>query len=322
MSNTQEEHTHNETQNNGSEIESNIPDTNTDDIINFTLNEQTVEPSIEIVNQQGIDAEGDIITKTIFTTTDPNSDVQINQLLVQEIEQYDNNETDPIVEEIRNYANQIKCSDFHGKGSIDDYKNLFEAAAKIANDTKHIDLNIEIDGFNEFADAADELSNLFKNFILRLQNINIINDRNFLTGILNALKKIVNLSNVFGEFKQTIALTSTIKIPKSAEHTKNIIENVMDEVNCAINYINHFVEPTEDKPINADLSEAEKNIIDKATITINNWNDISQHGVTIALNNDPNIKFIKNSNDQLKIKTSILKNASSKLRIKLNNILV
>lgn len=96
----------------------------------------------------------------------------------------------------------------------------------------------------------------------------------------------------------------------------------MDEVNCAINYINHFVEPTENKPTGADLSETEKNIIDKATITINNWNDISQHGVTIALNNDPNIRFIKNSNDQLKIKTSILKNASSKLRIKLNNIMV
>ena len=339
MSNTQEEHTqedhthddsqNNETQSGSTQIESqngssqsSNQQSNTDTIVNFTLNETIVEPSIEIVNQQGTDTEGDTITKTIFTTTDPNSDVQINQLLVHEIQQYDNNETDSIVEEIRGYANQIKCSEFHGKGSIDDYKNLFEAAAKIANDTKHIDLNIEIDGFNEFADAADELSNLFKNFILRLQNINIINDRTFLTGILNALKKIVNLSNVFGEFKQTIALTSTIKIPKSAEHTKNIIENVMDEVNCAINYINHFVEPTENKPTGADLSETEKNIIDKATITINNWNDISQHGVTIALNNDPNIRFIKNSNDQLKIKTSILKNASSKLRIKLNNIMV
>jgi hypothetical protein len=289
-----------------------------EDIVNLTLNETTKDQNTEIVNQQGTNRDGDEVTKTIFTTTNNESDVQINQNLVQIVEQYDD-DTDSLVNEIRSYANQIKCSEFHGKGSIDDYKDLFEAASRIANETKQMELEMDIGGFNEFANAADELSNLFRGFIIKLQNVNIINDRTFLTGILNALKKIVNLSKVFGEFKETISVTSTIKIPKSAQETKEIIQNVMGEINCAIDCINYFVEPTEQKPQDVDLSEDEKSIINKATITINNWNVLCEHGVTIALADDPNIQYIKDANDKLKQKTTILKNATTTLRNKLNN---
>jgi hypothetical protein len=45
--------------------------------------------------------------------------------------------------------------------------------------------------------VADDLSSLFNGFILKLQNVNIINDTAFLKAIASALKKIVNLSNVF-----------------------------------------------------------------------------------------------------------------------------
>ena len=48
---------------------------------------------------------------------------------------------------------------------------------------------LDIDGFDDFGKAADELSELFSNFTKRLQNINIINDVSFLQSVLNALKK-------------------------------------------------------------------------------------------------------------------------------------
>jgi hypothetical protein len=57
------------------------------------------------------------------------------------------------------------------------------------------------------------LSNLFTGFIIKIQKVNIINDTLFLKSILDALKKIVNLSNTFGKFKEAIIATSLIQIP-------------------------------------------------------------------------------------------------------------
>ena len=75
------------------------------------------------------------------------------------------------------YAEKIKCTDFQGKGTINDYANLFEAASKIANETKQIQLDVDIEGFNEFASAADDLSALFAEMTIKLQNVNKINCR-------------------------------------------------------------------------------------------------------------------------------------------------
>ena len=62
---------------------------------------------------------------------------------------------------------------------------LFEAASKIANDTKQMQLDV-----NDFGNATDELSKLFMNFTKRLQNINIINDVNLIyLKYLESLKK-------------------------------------------------------------------------------------------------------------------------------------
>jgi len=104
-------------------------------------------------------------------------------------------------------------------------------------------LDIDVDGFNDFGKAADDLSALFITFTKKLQSVNIIDDTAFLQAVLNALKKIYNLSEVFGKFKETILVTSEIKIPKTAHDTKDILVDVMDEVNCSLNYINNFVNP-------------------------------------------------------------------------------
>jgi hypothetical protein len=155
-----------------------------------------------------------------------------------------------------------------------DYTQLFDAASQIANETSQMQLYVNVEGFSEFGNAADELSKLFSSFILKLQNVNIINDTLFLQSILNALKKIVNLSNTFGRFKETILATSVIKIPKSAHDAKIVIENIMKEINCAVDCINYFVDPTISKPDDVDLTSDDKDIIHAATTTINNWNSL------------------------------------------------
>ena len=274
-----------------------------------------------VTNNQYVDASGDQHTDTQFVTTDPTSDVQIFQDLSGEVVHYyddsNNSGKNAIIAQIQNYAAEIKCSSFQGKGTIDDYTELFQAAAQIANESIQMQLDVDIEGFNEFANAADDLSSLFTGFIVKLQNVSIIDDTVFLTAVANALGKIVNLSKVFGRFKETILATSTVHLPKSTHDTSIILKNVVGQINCAMTYITHFVDSSIPAPETAELSNEEKGIITAAVSTIDNWNILCEQGVSIAMANDPDIQYIKSSSQQLKQKTQALANATTLLRSKL-----
>ena len=292
-------------------------------ITDLSLNQTITGNGYKIINQQGFDLSGNEVTNTIFLTTDISSNVQINENLTGIVETFYDDETNTengqIVDQIKSYAKQIQCSEFHGKGTIDDYTELFIAASKIANESKQMTLDVDIDGFNEFAQAADDMSNLFTSFIKKLQNVNIINDTSFLQTILLALEKIVNLSKIFGKFKETILATSTIQIPKSAHDTSIVLQGVMDEINCAMNYISYFVDSSNNKPYYADLSDREKKIITKAVDTIDNWNVLCDQGVSVALSSNVDLKFINNASNELKTKTNNLKSYTQTLKNKFKN---
>ena len=290
-------------------------------IVAPTLDQTIVGTGFVISNTQGPDASGNTITHTTFDTTDPAIDFQVDENLTGVVEAYYDNTnetaTAQVLQEIESYASKIQCSDFHGKGTIDDYAQLFNAAAKIANESKQMQLDIDIDGFNEFATAADDLSKLFTSFIVKLESVSIIDDMNFLRAVSEALRKIWNLSEVFGRFKQTILATSSIQLPKSAHETKIVLEGVMANVNCAMKYISHFVDASFAAPPEADLSQDEKNVITAAVSTIDNWNILCEQGVSIAMSNNPDIQYITNASNQLKTTTSTLKSATDRLKNKL-----
>jgi hypothetical protein len=290
-------------------------------IVDFSLNTTIDGSGYKIKFQQGVSADGSNVTIGLFDTTHPELyDPEIHENLGQVITTYDdetNSQTSAVLAQIELYASQIQCSDFHGKGSIDDYNNLFNAAAKIANETKQMQLDIDIEGFEDFGRAADELSAVFNGFIIKLHQVNIIDDFAFLSAIASALGKIVNLSNIFGKFKETILATTTVKLPKSAHDTKVIIEGVMGEVNCAMKYISHFVDASFSAPADANLSAEEKNIIDKAVETIDNWNLLCEHGISVALENNVDIQYISHASDELKTTSNVLKNATTNLKNKL-----
>jgi hypothetical protein len=273
-----------------------------------------------VTNQQFSDASGNEHTETTFVTTDPISDAQIFEDLSGNVVHYYDDSADSgksaIIAQIKTYADEIKCTNFQGKGSIDDYAELFQAAAQIANESAQMQLDVDIEGFNEFAVAADSLSELFNGFILKLQNVSIIDDTAFLTAVMNALAKIANLSKVFGKFKETILATSTIQIPKSAHETSLVLQNVVGQINCAMNYISHFVDSSVPASASAELSTEEKNIINAAVTTIENWNVLCDQGVSIAMSADPDIQYINSASQQLKQKTQTLNNATALLRSK------
>lgn len=310
-------------ENNNISNNSNLKNNTNPEFVIYNLNQTINEPGLVITNEQGITTDNNVATHTTFNTTQPELyDPQVSQNLIEVVDVYDDTINNQTLTDIKLYASKISCSDFHGKGTVNDYLNLFEAASKIANDTKQFQLDVDTDGFDEFGAAADQLSKLFTNFTVKLQNINIINDSAFLLSVANALKKIYNLSEVFGKFKQTVQETTKVDVPKSIKETKLVIENVMSEVNCAMRYINHFVDPTEqDNLPDSDLSQEEKNIINKAIDTINNWTTLSEQGVSIAMDNDVNVQYVKQTNLELKQKTSNLKSCTDKLLSKISKYL-
>lgn len=271
-------------------------------------------------NDQTVDISGNVFTNTDFETTAVDSDVQITEdLSGQAFVTYEDASSNDLVLQIKDYAARIQCTDFQGKGTIDDYAVLFQAASQIANETVHMELDVDVEGFDEFASAAQDLSNLFNGFILKLQKINIIDDTAFLQSVLNALEKIWELSETFGKFKQTILATSQIKLPISAHETKVAIESVVGQLNCAMKYINHFVDASYSAPETANLSDTEQSIIDNAVATIENWNTLCTQGVSIAMSSNPDIVYIQTANETLKQNTAVLVDAKNKLRAKLTS---
>jgi len=297
--------------------------TSSNNVTDTSMNSVIVEPGLEIRNTMSLNDPEKFINTT-FTSTEPEKyDPNITQNLLVEITSIEDvtNENQMLLNQIKQYATNINCSDFHGKGTIEDYSELFRAASKIANESKQIQLDVDVEGFNEFSQAAEDLSNLFENFTLRLQNINIINDKDFLTSIVHALEKIWKLSETFGRFKSTILSTTTIQFPKTAHETALVLSDVMGEINCAMNYITHFVSPTDQALPLSELSAEEKNIIEKAVDTIESWNTVCEHGISVAMNNNEDVKAIQNYNQNIKISANILRRATTNLRSKLNTFM-
>ena len=82
-------------------------------------------------------------------------------------------------------------------------------------------------------------------------------------------------------------------------------------------YINYFVSPTDVSLNGAALSVEEKNIINKSVETINTWNILCEHGVSIAMSENVDVKYIQQASNELKQTTNNLKNATNTLKSKL-----
>ena len=294
----------------------------------FSLNTYDVSfaHGMKTVTETGHLSDGTFIFETATITTDLSSDIQITIDLSAVVQQYDDildPSTNVLMQEISLYASRINCTDFQGKGTVEDYTELFQVASDLAKHAKQTTLNINIDGFKEFGNAADELSDLFKNYIVKIENMNVVNDTAFLSEILFYLKKIWNLSETFGKFKETIMGTSIIKIPKSLEDTRNILDGVMSEVDCAMKYIECFVSPDTADHVSLcssgsyELSSNEKSQIADAVKTIQKWNYLYNDNIQIAISENADVQFIESANTIIKNTANIMKSNTAILKGKI-----
>ena len=272
----------------------------------ITLPETIIEPGITIVT----DASG-----IQLRSYDPANPILVEDFTKKVTVVQDSSGDLLLVDQIKLCAAEIQCSDFHGKGSIEDYTLLFDAASKIANDVKHVQLDVDIQGIKDFGQAADELTELFEGFTKKIQSVNMIDDTVFLEAVLSALQKIVRLSNTFGKFKKTIVATTTVELSTSVGETKQALEAVSGEVQCAMKYIQHFVNPTEDLE-KAKLNDIDRNVIQRATTTIEAWSQIYENGVSVAMSQNQDIQYIHQANGMFKDQAIVLRQSTSQLRNK------
>lgn len=261
----------------------------------------------------------------VINNTDSNMDIENDNIKEikftyeynDESNDYDMNKQ--LINEIREYATKINRKDFYENGTINDYLNLFESVSNMANEYKQLDLNFEIDGFNEFSNAADQIIILFESFSTKLQNINIINDTTFLISISRALEKMCKLSETFIMFKKTILSMGDIQIPKTVCDTTEILSNVMVDATCAVNYISHFIDPSNNQLLNSELKTEDKIAIENAINIVNNINtDMDCCYIKNKLERDDVFKSIVKYNNSIKKSSTILKNATNIFKNKIN----
>jgi predicted RNA-binding protein len=114
----------------------------------------------------------------------------------------------------------------------------------------------------------------------------------FLSAVLSALKKVVALSKAFSAFQESILEN---RIHSSIGETKKILEGVTEEVNCAMEYISHFSSPTSYLE-GANINHVNKNALNRACTTIDAWNTIYKNGASMAMNENPDIQYMKRTN--------------------------
>jgi hypothetical protein len=91
----------------------------------------------------------------------------------------------------------------------------------------------------------------------------------------------------------------------------------MEEINCAMQYIGHFVDSSSSNPSGCELSAVEQNVIAQAVNTIDTWNVLCEQGISVSLQHNPDIQNITHASTELKQTTNTLKSATSTLRTKL-----
>jgi len=182
------------------------------------------------------------------------------------------------LEEISEYANKI-YTDLHAPETVintkEDYIKLFIVACKIAKQAKEVTLSIDYSIFGDFGNVADQLHDIFQNYIFRIKSMQDIEKNiDFLKSIATSLKKIWNIKETFTKFKNAI-------LSLSLDTNELVIKTTSEMV-----------------------------MIENSIKQIQNWNNLYTTGMKIELADKPP-SFVENANKIIKNTSNILDDAVS-----------
>lgn len=293
------------------------------------LNGQVIDESGKVINTTQIVTTNGIVSTTTYCGTDGSTTINITDtkltsenIKLSEIEkaivnQYDDNETSAILNQINDYASKIEISDFQNKGRIEDYLSLIQNAQNIVNQNKTHNINVDLTQYNNLGSVADELSELFNQLTVNVQQEATIVDKDFLNGLLSTMQKLYNLSNMFGKFKQVMSTELVVNVPKSLSSVENTLQKVSATLASASSYITYFADSS---------SVTDENVISNSQLAPCDLNNIQQSIDILStsqtnINNliDERVSTITSNINLLSSNITSLSNSLSKLKLKIGN---
>jgi len=231
------------------------------------------------------------------------------------VNQYEDSETLNILNQINDYASKIEILDFKNKGRIEDYLSLIQNAQNMVDQNKTHNVNTDLTQYNNLGVVADELSELFNQLTINIQQKTTIISKDFLNGLLSTMEKLYNLSNVFGKFKKVMTTELVVNVPKSLVNVENTLKKVSDTLTSASNYITYFADSS---------NVTDKDTICNSQLSTNDFNNIqqsinilstSQNNMNILI--DKQLSTITTNINSLTNNISTLSNSLNKLKVKI-----
>jgi hypothetical protein len=165
-------------------------------------------------------------------------------------------ESKKILCEIDGYIDNIRCEKIMGKGSIDDYKVLFQKVFEYSDElaSQKITLDMDMKKLDNFADSAEQLTENISNLTIKLKSIIAVNDIKFLNDFKDKVRKISKLYETIEEFQKTIIESSELYIPTTLEKVNNKLCKIIQEIDKSMIYLDNFTEIVENKIVPNDAS--------------------------------------------------------------------
>jgi hypothetical protein len=292
-----------------------------------------------LVNGEIVDVSGNIIHSTKIVVTDDNvvtttmdavdgtstinivdtkltsDNLSVSNVQESVVNYYDDDpEVNSILTEINSYASKIDISDFQKKGRIEDYLSLIQNAQNVVNQNKTYNLDVDLTQYNSLGTVADELTGLFNQLTVNVQQESTMLNKDFLNGLLSTMRKLYNLSDAFGKFKKVMTSESVLNVPKSLSNVENTLKTVSSTLASASSYITYFADSssiTDETVIsNSQLSASDLNNIHKSIDLLStsqtNMNNLINERVSVVTSNinslSSNITSLSNSLNKLRQK--------------------
>jgi hypothetical protein len=192
---------------------------------------------------------------------------------------------------------QIQSSPVTHLGSLNDYLELLQLAQTLEDVSGSITLNLDIAGLTAFAAQAELYGDIFSTINETFNGITNVDDTTVLANIKAQLQIIADMYTNIGALHVSIERASTLQIPETINTAATQIQSVIDKITESLPYLEYFADPSNvlfPKPVNADMSPAEKSTIEAAKNALRVWGELVNAETTVVMSNNSFVQNLKN----------------------------
>lgn len=245
---------------------------------------------------EGVDANGNTIVDLDLEAQ--SGRVKITQDLTAATSDIDiSEEAQAVLKDIESYSEDIKAENFAGKGSLEDYQELFQKVCKYSQDLKdtNIDLTIDMDKLSDFAESAKALTGFIGSLTLSLRRVVTVSDITFLKDFKEKIYNISLLYKTIGDFQTTIIATANLKVPGSVSKILALLQKITSQINNTMTYMDYFtgIISKEEVDKSAYLTDDSRAALNRAISALDTWKALADAQTSTSLSTDKTVQDLK-----------------------------